>query len=59
MSNYSPAFQQALALYEQQPWPDDIESQLEVLLRQAPPEEGELFGDLFEGLMAGGRLQAQ
>lgn len=52
MSNPSPALRDALALLGQDPLPDDVEARLEALERQAPPEEADQFGDLWEALMA-------
>jgi hypothetical protein len=46
----SPQLEQALALLQQDPLPDDAEQQLEALEKDAPESEGEMFGDLWSAL---------
>ena len=47
----SPELEKALAFVQTEPWPADIEEQLEALMNKAPADEGELFGDLFSAIM--------
>ena len=54
MNNPSPALRDAIALLGQDPLPEDVEARLEILERQAPPEEADQFGDLWEALQAAG-----
>lgn len=44
----SPQLQEAIALVQQDPLPQDIRDRLEQLEKAAPSSEGERFGDLWE-----------
>jgi len=43
--------EKALDLVQTEPWPVDIEEQIEALMEMAPKDESEMFGDLFSAIM--------
>lgn len=56
----SPAIEAAISLLGQEPLPADAEQRLKELEKQVPPEEADMFADIWEGfVVANGGIPAK